>query len=79
MCQSYDSGVTDVQLEANKNVPLEVRPDAKHSRRGLLSMARWDDPNSGAASFSITLGPAPHLDMHYTIFGCGFTDSGSKN
>ena len=25
-----------------------------------------DDPNSGAASFSVTLGPAPHLDMHYT-------------
>ena len=31
---------------------------------------RRDDPNSGAASFSVTLGPAPHLDMHYTVFGC---------
>ena len=57
------------QKEADKNVPLEVRQDAKHDRRGVLSMARWDDPNSGAASFSITLGPAPHLDMHYTVFG----------
>ena len=57
-------------MEAAKNVPLEVRADAKHSGRGILSMARWDDPNSGAASFSITLGPAPHLDMTYTVFGC---------
>ena len=58
-------------MEANKNVPLEVKVEAKHNKRGILSMARWDDPNSGAASFSITLGPAPHLDMHYTVFGCG--------
>jgi len=30
-----------VQKEANKNVPLEVTPEAKHDRRGILSMARW--------------------------------------
>ena len=29
------------QKEANKNVPLEVTPEAKHDRRGILSMARW--------------------------------------
>lgn len=57
------------EAEALKKVPLEVQPDAKHDRRGILSMARWDDPNSGGASFSITLGPAPHLDMQYTVFG----------
>ena len=56
-------------MEAFKNVPLEVRKDVKHNGRGILSMARSDDPNSGAASFSITLGPAPHLDMTYTVFG----------
>lgn len=27
------------------------------------------DPNSGGSSFSILLGPAPHLDMNYAIFG----------
>lgn len=32
-------------------------------------MARWDDPHSGTNSFSILLGPAPHLDMQYTVFG----------
>lgn len=57
------------QAEANKHVPLEVRKDVKHDRRGVLSMARSSDPNSGGSSFSILLGPAPHLDMEYTIFG----------
>ena len=42
----------------------------KHDKRGILSMARHDDPNSGKSSFSILLGPAPHLDMQYTVFGC---------
>ena len=50
-------------------VPLEVHEELKHHRRGLLSMARHSDPNSGGTSFSIMLNPAPHLDMQYTIFG----------
>ena len=53
-----------------KTVPLEVSKAVKHDRRGLMSMARYDDPNSGTSSFSVTLGPAPHLDQLYTIFGC---------
>ena len=27
------------------------------------------DPNSGGSSFSVLLGPAPHLNMAYTVFG----------
>lgn len=57
------------RAEAELTVPLEVRTEVKHDRRGVLSMARHDDPNSGASSFSILLGPAPHLDMQYTVFG----------
>lgn len=57
------------QSEADLNVPLEVQADVKHDRRGILSMARGDDPNSGGSSFSVLLGPAPHLDMTYAIFG----------
>jgi cyclophilin family peptidyl-prolyl cis-trans isomerase len=39
-------------------------------RRGILSLARQDnDVNSGDNSFSILLGPAPHLDGKYTVFG----------
>ena len=57
------------RLFAEKTVPLEVHKDVKHDRIGILSLARHDDPNSGGSSFSILLGPAPHLDMNYAVFG----------
>jgi len=37
--------------------------------RGVLSMARASDPDSADTSFFIVLGPSPHLDGKYTIFG----------
>jgi cyclophilin family peptidyl-prolyl cis-trans isomerase len=37
--------------------------------RGVLSMARTSDPDSATTSFFIVLGPAPHLDNKYSIFG----------
>ncbi|MGA9768860.1 MAG: peptidylprolyl isomerase [Blastocatellia bacterium] len=37
--------------------------------RGVLSMARASDPDSASTSFFIVLGPAPHLDDKYSIFG----------
>jgi cyclophilin family peptidyl-prolyl cis-trans isomerase len=37
--------------------------------RGVLSMARTDDPNSAETSFFIMLAPAPSLDNKYSIFG----------
>ena len=58
-----------MQEEGEKTVPLEVQRRVKHDKRGIMSMGRLDDPNSGGSSFSILLGPAPHLDMQYTIFG----------
>lgn len=50
-------------------LPLETSPAARHTRRGLLSLARHDDPHSGGSSFSIMLGAAPHLDGQYAVFG----------
>ena len=50
-------------------LPLETSPAAKHAHRGLLSLARHDDPHSGGSSFSVMLGAAPHLDGHYAVFG----------
>jgi cyclophilin family peptidyl-prolyl cis-trans isomerase len=41
----------------------------RNHTRGVLSMARGDDPDSANTSFFIVLGPAPHLDGKYTIFG----------
>ena len=40
----------------------------KHDR-GVLAMARGRDPDSAGSQFYITLGPAPHLDGQYTVFG----------
>jgi cyclophilin family peptidyl-prolyl cis-trans isomerase len=50
--------------------PVGAEFSALPHRRGVLSMAHTDDdPDSGCSSFSILLGPAPHLDGKYTIFG----------
>jgi cyclophilin family peptidyl-prolyl cis-trans isomerase len=46
--------------EGEKTVPGEFS-DVRHVR-GILSMGRYDDPDSATSSFSILLGDAPHLD-----------------
>jgi cyclophilin family peptidyl-prolyl cis-trans isomerase len=46
----------------------EFRDDVKHER-GIVSMARNDDPDSATTSFFLMLGAAPHLDGKYTAFG----------
>ena len=46
----------------------EFRSDVKHVR-GILSMARTDDPDSATTSFFVMLGPATNLDGHYSAFG----------
>lgn len=42
--------------------------DLKHTR-GVLSMARAMDPNSGGSQFFIMHQDAPHLDGQYAAFG----------
>jgi peptidyl-prolyl cis-trans isomerase B (cyclophilin B) len=37
--------------------------------RGVISMARSNDPNSAGCQFFICHAAAPHLDRHYTAFG----------
>jgi cyclophilin family peptidyl-prolyl cis-trans isomerase len=46
----------------------EFRSDVKHTR-GIVSMARGDDPDSATTSFFLMLGDAPHLDGKYSAFG----------
>ncbi|MCS7023805.1 MAG: peptidylprolyl isomerase [Bryobacteraceae bacterium] len=46
----------------------EFRDDLQH-KRGIVSMARTDDPDSATTSFFLVLADAPHLDGKYTIFG----------
>ena len=49
--------------------PLPPPAPAPARRAGVVSMGRYDDPNSATSSFSFLLGAAPHLDMQYAIFG----------
>jgi len=48
-------------------VPAEFN-DTKHVR-GIVSMARSNDPNSASSQFFIMHGNAPHLDGQYSAFG----------
>ncbi|HEY2323002.1 MAG TPA: peptidylprolyl isomerase [Thermoanaerobaculia bacterium] len=40
-----------------------------HHARGIVSMARSDDPNSASSQFFICVADAPSLDGQYTVFG----------
>ena len=41
-----------------------------HHARGVLSMARTNNPNSASSQFFIMHKDAPHLDGSYAAFGC---------
>ena len=45
-----------------------VKNDLKHSR-GVLSMARAQNPDSASSQFFIMVEDAPHLDGNYAAFG----------
>ena len=49
------------------SLPAEFN-DISH-KRGILSMARSSDPNSGGSQFFICAADAPHLNGQYTVFG----------
>ena len=60
--------LTSVQKAALQPIPTEF--SSLPHVRGVLSIPRKnDDSDSAASSFSILLGPAPHLDGKYTVFG----------
>jgi len=49
------------------NLPAEFNPT--HFDRGILGMARTDDPNSANSQFFIMFGDGGFLDGKYTAFG----------
>jgi len=59
--------LTEKQQKLVHNLQPEFS-DTKHVR-GILSMARGDDPASATTSFFIVLADAPNLDGKYTVFG----------
>jgi peptidyl-prolyl cis-trans isomerase B (cyclophilin B) len=59
--EEYGSGDPGYKIKAEFN-------DRKHVR-GVLSMARAQNPDSAGSQFFIMLDPAPSLDRQYTGFG----------
>ena len=59
--------LNDKQQKRVHNLQPEFN-DTKHVR-GIVSMARGDDPASANTSFFIVLADAPSLDGKYTVFG----------
>ncbi|MER9341219.1 peptidylprolyl isomerase [Mesorhizobium sp. M0601] len=50
------------------DLPAEFS-STEHYQRGVVGMARSDDPNSANSQFFIMIAPAPPLDGQYTIVG----------
>ena len=59
--------LTDKQQKRVHNLQPEFN-STKHVK-GIVSMARGDDPASAATSFFIVTADAPSLDGKYTVFG----------
>jgi peptidyl-prolyl cis-trans isomerase B (cyclophilin B) len=53
---------------SDKTIPLEINPELRHDK-GVVAMARSQDPNSASSQFYITLAAAPFLDGSYAVFG----------
>ncbi|MBK7801268.1 MAG: peptidylprolyl isomerase [Chloracidobacterium sp.] len=54
-------------MRARKVIPDE--PNKILHERGVLSMARMDEPNTATTSFFILVGPGQHLDGTFAAFG----------
>ena len=52
---------------SGKNVNAEFNP-VSH-KRGIVSMARSNDPNSASSQFFIVVKDSTFLDNQYTVFG----------
>ena len=48
---------------------LPDEPGLVKHERGIVSMARTDEPNSATTHFFILVAPAPHLDSKFAAFG----------
>lgn len=48
---------------------IKAEFNSRKHLKGVLSMARADDPNSADSQFTIMLENQPHLDGQYTAFG----------
>ena len=63
----YSRSLTQHATKLVHNLQPEFN-DTKHTK-GIVSMARGDDPASATTSFFIVTADAPTLDGKYTVFG----------
>jgi peptidyl-prolyl cis-trans isomerase B (cyclophilin B) len=59
-------GFTD---KDGKEITLKAEFNDIHHARGIVSMARAQDPNSASSQFFICVADAGYLDRQYTVFG----------
>lgn len=57
------------QLARRMSRTLPDEPGLIKHVRGIVSMARTDEPNSGTTHFFILVGPGSHLDSKFSAFG----------
>lgn len=58
-----------VELAARMSRDLPDEPSDVNHVRGIVSMARGDEPRSATTHFFILVGDGPHLDGRFTAFG----------
>lgn len=68
MSSTRTAGATHAADRWVRTLKGEFRQDVKHTR-GIVSMARTDDPDSASTSFFLMLADSPHLDGKYSLFG----------
>lgn len=69
MIQTGDVRGTGDSVCGVPTIPDEIDPDLKFDEPGRLAMANIGRPNTANCQIFITVGPAPHLDGKFTIFG----------
>ena len=57
------------ELSRRMSRRLPDEPGIVKHVRGIVSMARGDEPNSATTHFFILVGPGPHLDSKFAAFG----------
>jgi cyclophilin family peptidyl-prolyl cis-trans isomerase len=58
-----------VELAKRQQRKLPDEPGLVKHVRGIVSMARTEEPNSGTTHFFILVNAAPHLDSKFSAFG----------
>jgi cyclophilin family peptidyl-prolyl cis-trans isomerase len=59
----------NAEMAARMSRHLPDEPNGVKHVRGIVSMARTDEPNSATTHFFILVGDAPHLDGKFAAFG----------